>query len=379
MDKHRGGSQFRYLAALAMATILMLGFGGKQEGRQAQQSSGGTGPRQAEVKPVPVAVSRVTTGEAASYYTTTATLQAEHHAQIMGRTTGVAQELLVEEGDLVQRDQVLLRIEDDDLKLRVKQAQINLSQLKSEHQRRVKMWESGVLAPQEFEESENAVERAEAELEVARLDLSYSEVRAPISGRIVRRHLDLGAQVQPGKLLFEIMDVNPLLARIYVPANRMGNLTVGQRLGFKLDSTGESLSGSVRLISPIVDPETGTVKVTAEIRDYSPGTRPGDFVEVALVVDQRDNAMLVPSVAVFEDQGRPIIFVARDDKAVRRPVTVGFVESGFTEIREGIEADDLVVIKGQRDLRDQTPLEIIEGPPGLAASETQDPAREATL
>lgn len=379
MDKHRGWAQFRLFATVAVTVILMMGCAGTNPGGQAQNRSKGAGPKPVAAKPVPVAVARVTIGESASYYTTTATLQAEHHAQIMGRTTGVARKLLVEEGDLVEKDQVLLHIEDDDLKLKVKQAQINLSQLKSEHQRRIKMWESGVLAPREFEESENTVEKAEAELEVTRLNLSYAEVRAPFNGRIVRRHLDLGAQVQPGKLLFEIMDVKPLLVRIYIPANRMGNLNLGQRLGFKLDSTGETLTGTVRLISPIVDPQTGTVKVTAEIDEYPPDTRPGDFVEVAVVVDRREDAMLVPSVAVFEDQGRQVVFVTQHNKALRRPVRVGFVESGLTEIRDGIEVDDLIVVKGQRDLRDQMPLEIIEGPPGLAASESLDPVREANL
>ncbi len=344
---------------LALASLLSC-----SEGAPAQADNGRGAGKRPQPKPAPIAVAQIEIGEAVSLYKTTATLEAEYHAQILSRTTGVVRQLFHEEGDFVEMNQALLQLEDDDQKLQVKQAQIKVNQLKEEYQRNVRMRDAGVLSSQEFEQIDNQVEQAEAELEAARLNLSYTTVRAPFSGRVVRRLVDLGAHVQGGAQLYEMMDVDPLLTRIHIPANRMGQVAAGQRVSLDLSGSGVSLTGVVRLISPIVDPDTGTVKVTAEIDEYPQGVRPGDFAEARVVTARREKAMLAPSVAVIEEQGKHIIFVTADGKAERRIVEVGFIESGMTEILSGVGPDELIVVKGQRDLRDGQRVEILEGAPG---------------
>lgn len=330
-------------------------------------------------EPAAIAVEPIRMGEASTYYVTTANLEAEHHAEVLARTTGVVLELVVEEGDQVEENQVLLRMEDKDQQLQLRQAQLNLTQLQREHERIIAMRESGVLSAQEIEASQNAVETAAAQVEEAELNLTYTTVRAPFSGRIVRRHVDLGAQAQQGTPLFEIMDINPLLAKVFIPANRIGAISVGQRIDLTLDSNGNQLTGTISLISPIVDTNTGTVKVTAEIFNYPPNTRAGDFAEVRVRTDTHENAMLIPSVAVFEDKGDDVVYVAKNGKAERRTVEVGFVNEGETEIKDGLAANELVVVKGQRSLRDGQPVEILEGPPKALTMKPDQPLREAAL
>jgi RND family efflux transporter MFP subunit len=127
------------------------------------------------------------------------------------------------------------------------------------------------------------------------------------------------------------------------------------------------VKGKVSLVSPIVDPATGTVKVTAEIHDYPPGTRAGDFAQVRIVTARHERATLVPSRAVFEEQGSDILFVVEDHKAVRRIVETGFVDGDLTEVLGGVEEGELVIVKGQRELRDGAGVEVLEGPPDILA------------
>ncbi|HET9887344.1 MAG TPA: efflux RND transporter periplasmic adaptor subunit, partial [bacterium] len=261
----------------------------------------------------------------------------------------------------------LLELEDDEAKLRVRQAEANLEKAKSEHARGSSMRDMGMLSDQEFETQVNNLHLKESELDLAKLELSYTRIESPFQGRVVRRHVDLGANVSPGTPLFELMDVTPLLALVHVPANRMGFVKVGQPVKIHLDSVDSTLTGIVRLVSPIVDSATGTVKVTLEIRSYPPGTRPGDFAQVRIETARHENALLVPSHAIFEEQGSNILFVASNGKAVRRVVKTGFVDGENTEILEGVTPKELVVIKGQRDLRDGVDIEIMEGPPGTVA------------
>ena len=109
------------------------------------------------------------------------------------------------------------------------------------------------------------------------------------------------------------------------------------------------------------------MKVTAEVHDYPPGTRPGDFAQVRIVTARHERATLVPSRAVFEEQGNDILYVVEDGKAVRRVVETGFVDGDMTEIVDGLAAGELIVVKGQRQLRDGSGVEVIEGPPEILA------------
>lgn len=314
-----------------------------------------------QAKPVPVAVQAVRVGEVRSIYNTTATLEAEQRAEVLARTRGIITELHHEEGDLVEEGQLLLKLEDDDQRLSLKLSKIKYQQVKREFERLDEMFKKGILSSQDYDEIRNQLEDAEAQIEQSELNLSYTVVRAPFGGVLVHRNYDRGAHVQPGDKLFEIQDTTPLLAKIHVPASRMAAVTAGQEVRLRLDSSGSVLEGTLRLVSPIVDASTGTVKVTAEINQYPEGTRPGDFVNVQIVTEKHSNAMLVPSIAVFEDQSAQIVYVENDGQAARKVVEVGFVEEGVTEILKGLNPGEMVVVKGQRNLRPGMPIEVIKG------------------
>jgi RND family efflux transporter MFP subunit len=355
----------RRTALLALAALALPCSGcGRSEGR-ATAAGGPPGAGAAGAKPVSVAVERVVTGDIASYYTATATIEAESRAEIRSRTTGVVRGLLREEGDRVVAGEALLLLEDDQAKLRVQQAEANALAARAEHERKIAMRDTGLLSAGEFETVENNLRVREAELALAKLELEYTRVASPFAGRVVRRLVDLGANVTPGTPLFEVLDDDPLLARVFVPARRMGFLRPGQVVDIHLDSGDVDLEGVVTLVSPIVDAATGTVKVTAELRRRPADLRPGDFAQVKIVTERHTGAIVVPSKAIVEDQGEKVVYVIAAGKAVRRPVQTGFVEGDRTEIVAGLEKDEVLCVKGQRDLRDGAPVEILEGPPDL--------------
>lgn len=356
------------LVLLAAASLAGCG-GAGDDTAQAAPGAGAEGGAPGEPRPaVPVAVERAERGAASSYYTTTATLEAASHAELLARTTGVVREILHEEGDTVEKGALLLRLEDDEAQLRVQQAEANYRLAQAEYDRRKAMLDGGLLSDGDFDTTKSNLEVRESELGLAKVALAYTQVTAPFAGRVVRRHVDLGASVAPGTPLFDLMDVTPLLAKIHIPAKRMGFVEVGQPIQITLDGTDEPLVGVVSLVSPIVDETTGTVKVTAEIRDYPAGTRPGDFAQARIVTARHEDAVLVPSGAIFEEQGENIAYAVEDGKAVRRVLQTGFVDGDHTEVTDGVAEGDLIVVKGQRQLRPDGEVEILEGPPDVLAA-----------
>jgi membrane fusion protein (multidrug efflux system) len=138
-----------------------------------------------------------------------------------------------------------------------------------------------------------------------------------------------------------------------------------------LDSTGARLAGRIKLISPVIDPTSGTIKLTVEVPDYPEQTRPGDFAQVQIVTEKRDGVLLVPRIAVLTDKGESVVYtVVKGDEpdaepaAERRVVEVGFTDDASAQIMSGLSLGDMVVVKGQRSLKNGSPLKILEGDAG---------------
>jgi len=352
------------LLATALIAMFGMGCGNKADGKPASgphaQAGGGKPGGPPAEPPTHVAVNPATRGVAQQRYTTTATLEAENRAELLARANGVVAKFLVEEGDVVKVGQTLLLLDDSEAKVRVRQAEVELAKQKTIFDRQKASFEQQVIAQSEFDLARTNYEAADAALELAKHQLSYAHVAAPFSGTVVRRVANVGQTVNVGSPLFEIANFKPLLARIFVPAKELGTLREGQEAEISLDSNGDKLRGAVRLVSPVVDPSTGTVKVTVGIHEYPEGTRPGDFVHVSVVTARHENAIRVPNMAVFEDRGERVVYVANDSLASRRPVQVGFMDETHTEVISGLETGDRVIVKGQRTLKDGARIRILE-------------------
>ncbi len=380
-------------AALALATApLTAGCGRKQQassggaakgaGQSGSQANGqangrSAGPgRAGAAPPAPVAVQPAFLGSIASIHKATASLEAEKQADILARVGGVVEALGCEEGDRVSAGAVLLRIENDEYRLRAEQAAARTANLAARAKRLADMRAHELASEEEFETARSELAAAEAEEGLARLNLSYTEVTAPFGGRVVRRLVNVGQTVSAGTPLFTLADFDPLLARVHVPAKEFHQLAVGQPVELALDSSRRLLRGRIKLVSPVIDTASGTIKVTVEIAAAAEDIRPGDFAEVRIVTERRDGAVLVPRAAVVSDRGEDVVFVAAaGDTAQRRTVALGFTDADHAQIVAGVQPGERVVVKGQRALKAGDPLKILEG--GAPASAAADSAAAA--
>ncbi len=320
----------------------------------------GPGPDRPQLPTMSVAVEPAGRGEIATYYRATASLDPDKRADVLARVSGVIESIVAEEGDEVAMGEILLHIEDDEYRYRTTMARVDLEKQESRLTRAQTIFEQGLSSAEDFDAIRTDKASAEANLELAELELSYTNVRAPFAGQVVHRYVDQGQTVSNGTPLFSLADMHRLLARVFIPAKEFRSIRPDQPVRLVVSSTGDRLEGRIDLVNPLVDPESGTIKVTVEVRNYPPTTRPGDFVEVSIVTDRHTDALLVPRVAVVTERGQRSVYVVEGDTAHQRPVTVGFEDDTNAEIVAGLEPGELVVIQGQRTLREGQPVSVLD-------------------
>lgn len=322
---------------------------------------------------LPVAVQAAARGDIARHYEATATLEAEKEAVVLARVTGTVEKLLAEEGDEVREGAPLLVVANDEYRLRLTQAEARTANLRARFERLQAMAAEQMATEEEFQTARSDLASSEADEGLARLNLSYTTVRAPFSGRVTARRVDLGRNLSVGTELFVLADFHPLLGRVHVPSREFARLRAEQPVDLVLDSDGTRLTGRIKLISPVIDPTSGTIKLTIEVDQYPPATRPGDFAQVKVVTERREGVLLVPREAVLTDKGESVLYVAAapaggEQVAERRVVELGFTDDTHAEILSGVAEGEAVVTRGQRSLKHGAPLKIMPAEPVAAAA-----------
>lgn len=310
---------------------------------------------------LPVEVTEVVRGMATVRLTSTASLEAENEATVVARVDGVVETVLVEEGQYVRATQPLARLDDERLGLEVQRAEVSLQKLKTAFERSQTMFDKQLVSRETYEQARSAYEAQKVATDLANLELAYATIRAPIAGWVSLRHVKTGNMVRANAPTFEITNLDPLRAVLHVPERELAKLDVGQPATLHFDALPEqSFEGRVTLISPVVDPSTGTVRVTVEVRDRSRTIKPGMFGRIHVQYDQREDALLIPKAALIEEDAAVSVFIVNDSIALQRAVEIGYSDRDRVEILKGLSDGDRVVLSGQTALRDSARVEVIQ-------------------
>lgn len=347
-----GRSLLAHLALLA----LLSGCGGKPDATTGDED----GEEDSDAPPVPVEVGNPTRGDVYAVYKGTAPIEAFADADVIAKVAGEVKEILVEEGDVVEKGQVLARLDGDRLRLSLSESEARLRKLQRDFERNVELSEKGLISAGDFEKIKFEMEALQAAHNLASLELDYTHIRAPIRGVVSARYIKLGSTLAVNAPVFRVTSLDPLIAYVHVPEREFTNIESGQRTDLYIDALQEEpIIATVTRVSPVVDPVTGTFKVTIEIYDPARRIKPGMFARIGIVHDRHENALLVPRSAIVEDTGRTSVFVVEDGVALQKPVTTGLVNEGMVEIVSGLDGNEQVVTVGQAGLRPEARVEVI--------------------
>ena len=372
--------------------------------------------KKGEKEAIPVELASVSRGPISAHILSSGNIRPLREVEVATQIEGIVAKVIAEEGDFVKEGQVLTTFDDRQLQIRLELAEARLAQakfqlekarirgeknnvqvenVKIEYERYQKAFEQGLVSETEVaqrkyqmdelqqdgrvttsetKEFQHRVDELEAEIAQAKLEITRTQIRAPFSGYITSRTVELGQRVRALDPLFKIGSFSPLLADVFVSDRDSRNVKPNQQVTIKLGAEGgEEYRAHVERISPIVDQATGTVKVTVQLNDSGGAVRPGAFIRVAIRTDTHSDALLIPKKAVLEEDGENYVYLADGKAAKRAKINVGYESDTQVEILGGLKGGEKVVVAGQGALKEGTKIQ-----PQSAPGKSSRDAKQST-
>jgi len=309
---------------------------------------------------IPVEVTTIKRGMISDFILLSANLETEKMADIYSRVQGLVDNILAEEGDYVKKGQVLMKLEADEYVLAEEKARLNYLNQKSDYERLDAMYQENLLSKEEFEKAKFTLQGFEVDWKQAKLNLSYTRITTPIAGVVGDRLIKQGDRIQPSDKLFTVINTNEMIAVVYAPEKELGNVMKNQPAYLTSDHLAdEQFEGWIKRVSPVVDPQSGTFKITIGVKNKKNTLRAGMFVNTHIVTATHDNAVLIPKTAIVYENEQMSVFVVKDSIANKITLNVGFQDHEKVESLEGIEEGDKIIIVGQAGLKDKTKVRIV--------------------
>lgn len=269
------------------------------------------------------------------------------------------------EGDEVAAGDVLFELDAVILRAEMTKALSDLTLSDANRDRAMTLARSGTGTLRARDEALAAHRLAEADVALAQARLEKASIAAPFSGIVGLRSVSVGAYVIPGDRLVDLADVDPIKVDFRVPELALRSLRAGQAVQVGVDAVpGRTFEGEVYAIDPVVDANGRAVRLRARVANPDRVLSPGLFARIQILVERRDNAVLVPESAVVAEGEDRFVYRVVEGRAARTRVELGLRRPGQVEIVEGLEAGSVVVTAGHQKIREGSLLEVLDMRPG---------------
>lgn len=273
---------------------------------------------------------------------------------LRSETSGQVVRINFTEGSKVSKGQVLVQIDDSELRPRLQKLNAEWRTARDELARMKQLYDVKGISRQEFESAELKVVALESDKNLVEAQISKSRITAPFNGTIGLRYVSRGAYVTPGDPIAKLVEIDPVKIEFSVPETYANQIKKDQALDFTLAGTDKSFSATIYAFDPMIDPSTRSLKIRARAENKNNELIPGSFVSLKLSLGDIDNALLVPNIAVVPDIEGQKIFLIKDGKAAQRSVRTGIQKGNEIQIVNGVEPGDTVITTGLLSVREGT-------------------------
>ena len=279
--------------------------------------------------------------------------ETELHPEASGRVVSIN----LPEGKTVRKGELLLKVFDQDLQTQLRKLETQLKQAEITEQRLGDLLKVKGVSQQEYDLAALQVQTLKSEMELVRIDLGKTELRAPFDGQIGLRKISPGAYVTPSMPVATIRSTGTLKLDFSIPEKYSSLIHPGQTVTFTAEGNATAYSAVVQATEQSITADTRNLQVRAWVRGNAGGLLPGTFAEVNLSLGNKTQALLIPSQAIVPQARDKKVFVNRGGKASSVTVKTGVRQSGMVEITDGLAAGDTIATTGILFLRPNAPMQ----------------------
>ncbi|MBS1829862.1 MAG: efflux RND transporter periplasmic adaptor subunit [Acidobacteria bacterium] len=333
----------------------------------------------------------------------TGALRPKEQVEVTAKVTGRVEKLTHQLGDYLNKGDLIVELEDDEVQQQVsrakaalsvvaasaRQRQAELANSKANLERYQKLVKDGLASRVDFEEKQTALEvvqaqlqlteaqrgQAQAELNELLIRLEQTRIYSPMNGHIAKRHIDQGALVSPSTPIVTLVNLSTMVTMANVPEHEVGRLKVGNLATIEVDAfSGRSFTGKVARIAPVLDAATRSATVEVEIPNPEGGLRAEMFARVKLDLGSTRDAILIPREALVYRGTQPGVFLLDRKRAVFQPIETGAAMAEDVEVVSNLQPGTTIVTRGASMLREGDSVNITGSDADVLTGNTNLPA-----
>jgi len=290
---------------------------------------------------------------------TSGTVVAFEDVDLVSETSGRVIKIYFTEGGHVNKGDLLLKINDEDLQAQLKKTELQIKLAEAQEGRQNQLLKINATSQEEYDIVMNQVGSMKADREIIKAAINKTEIRAPFNGIIGLKYVNEGSYVSPSTKIASVQNINPVKVDFSIPEKYSGLVMKGDEVNFSSEATAQQFTGKVFAIEPQIDLNTRTLQIRAICDNKNEKIFPGSFVKIELRLKETPDALMIPTQALIPVLKGQTVFISKDGMAQSVPVKTGVRTDTQIQITEGVSAGDTIITTGINSLKPNAPVKVI--------------------
>lgn len=288
----------------------------------------------------------------------TGTVLADESVVLTTELSGKVEQIYFEEGQSIRKGSLLLRLNDDEVRAELEKLQFTKKLNEDNEFRQKQLLEKEAISQEEYETALTTLNTIKAEIKVMESRLEKHTIRAPFDGKIGLRSVSEGSYVNPGETIAQLYKINPIKLEFAVPGRYLELVNVGDEVRFTVDAYTEEFQGKIYAIEPQIDAQTRTIRLRAKAENSNSKLLPGQFARINLILENIQNAMLIPTQAVIPELNGKKVYLYQNGVTTAKSIETNIRTETSVQVISGLAPGDTVVTTGILQVKEGTPVNI---------------------
>ncbi len=283
---------------------------------------------------------------------------ANAEVEMRSETSGLITQINLREGSRVSKGQLLVKINDADLRAQRRQFELEMTLSKDTERRQKQLFERGAISQEDYDLALNRMNVIEAQIAVVDAQIARTEIRAPFAGTIGLRYVDMGDYLTPATRITTLQNIDSIKIDFSIPEQYAGLVNRGDRIEFRVAGVDNTFDGRIFAIEPRIDMASRSLPIRAITPNRTGRILPGSFVEIEYLLEEITDAVLIPTQSLIPQLQGQIVYVSRSGRATPVNVRTGIRSSTKIQILDGLAFGDTVITTGILQLREGLPVNV---------------------